>query len=138
MGVSLHITSGANVWRIPFGFQLVPAGIMAFGLLSVKESPRWLASKGRIEEAIKNLSYMRKLNQDDERVLNEMAEIEAAIEEERAARQGLGLREAFFGKGNWPRFLIAIVIFIFQQWCGQNSVNYYAPQIFQSVSDTRP
>ena len=53
---------------------------------------------------------------------------------ERAARKGLGIREAFFGKGNFIRFVIAVVIFILQQWGGQNSVNYYAPQIFQSVS----
>ena len=106
---------------------------MAFGLLTVKESPRWLASKDRNEEAIANLAFLRKLPADDERVIHEFAEIHAAIQEERAARANLGLREAFLGKGNWPRFLIAIVIFLFQQWCGQNSVNYYAPQIFTSV-----
>ena len=60
-------------------------------------------------------------------------QIEAAIAEERDARKGLGLREAFLGKGNLIRFVIAIVIFILQQWSGQNSVGYYAPQIFQSV-----
>ena len=134
MGISLHIKSGPEVWRIPFGFQLVPAGILAFGLLTVKESPRWLASKGRLDDAIRNLAYMRRLSPDDERVRAEMAEIEAAIEEERQARKGLGLREAFFGKGNFIRFVIAVVIFLLQQWGGQNSVNYYAPQIFQSVS----
>lgn len=77
-----------------------------------------------------------------------MAEIEAAIKEEREARAGLGLREAFFGKGNWPRFLIAFVIFLLQQWAGQNSVksvlpsvppdsytisSYYTPTIFASI-----
>ncbi|PSS36917.1 hypothetical protein PHLCEN_2v1235 [Hermanssonia centrifuga] len=133
LGISLHIKTGFAVWRIPLGFQLVPAGIMAFGLLTVKESPRWLASKGRDDEAIVNLSYLRKLPADDERVRYEYAEIYAAIQEERAARAGLGFREAFLGKGNWIRFVIAIVIFLFQQWCGQNSVNYYAPQIFQSI-----
>jgi hypothetical protein len=138
VGVSLHIPTGPNVWRIPFGMQLVPAGIMALGLLTVKESPRWLAQKGRHEDALANLSYLRRVpvrpdGSYDESVLNEYAEIEAAIKEERAAREGLGLKEAFLGKGNWIRFVIAIVIFMFQQWCGQNSVNYYAPQIFQSV-----
>lgn len=135
VGISLHMPTGFGVWRIPFGFQLVPAGIMAFGLLTVKESPRWLASKGRIDTAITNLAYMRKLSPDDERIRSEMAEIEAAIEEEREARKGLGLREAFLGKGNFIRFVIAVMIFLLQQWGGQNSVNYYAPQIFQSVSD---
>ena len=134
MGIGLHIPTGPNVWRIPFGFQLVPVGLMAFGLLLVRESPRWLASKGRLDEALANLAYLRRLPVDDARVRAEMAEIEAAIAEEREAREGLGAREAFLGKGNWVRFLIAVVIFLLQQWCGQNSVNYYAPLIFQSVS----
>ena len=138
VGVSLHIKSGFSVWRIPLGLQLVPAGIMAFGLLTVRESPRWLASKDRIDEAIRNLAYLRKLSVDDEPVRHEMAEIEAAIAEERDARQGLGLKEVFFGKGNSIRFVIAIVIFLLQQWSGQNSVNYYAPQIFQSVRPFHP
>lgn len=106
---------------------------MCFGLLTVKESPRWLAQQDRHADALANLAYLRRLPPDDERIRHELAEIEAAIREERAAREGLGIREAFLGKGNWPRFMIAIVIFLLQQWCGQNSVNYYAPQIFQSV-----
>jgi len=106
---------------------------MMFGLLTVRESPRWLASKDRTEEAIASLSYLRRLHREDERIRSEMAEIEAAIQEEREARANLGLKEAFFGKGNFIRFVIAVVIFILQQWSGQNSVNYYAPQIFQSV-----
>ncbi|OCH90741.1 general substrate transporter [Obba rivulosa] len=133
LGISLHEPTGPGVWRIPFGFQLVPAGIMALGLLTVSESPRWLASKGRTDAALQALAYLRRRTPDDEVVRHEMAEIEAALEEERAARKGLGWKEAFFGKGNWPRFLIAIVIFLLQQWSGQNSVGYYAPQIFTAI-----
>ena len=99
-----------------------------------KESPRWLASKGRLEEAIQNLAYLRRETYNSPSVRHEMAEIEAAIIEEREARQGLGIKEAFFGKGNFIRFVIAFVIFLLQQWSGQNSVGYYAPQIFSSVS----
>ncbi|THH29457.1 hypothetical protein EUX98_g4743 [Antrodiella citrinella] len=135
-GIGIHITSGFGVWRIPFGFQLIPAGILAFGLLTVRESPRWLASVGRVDEALENLAYYRRLDIHDEGVRHELAEIEVGIKEEREARQGLGYKELFFGKGNWPRFLIAVVIFILQQWSGQNSVNYYAPQIFASIGYT--
>ena len=134
MGISLHNPTGYKVWRIPFGFQLVLAGVMSIGLLTVKESPRWLASKGRTDEALANLAYLRRTHEDDSGVREEMAEIEAAIVEEREARKGLGAREAFLGKGNFVRFVIAAVIFLLQQWSGQNSVGYYAPQIFSSVS----
>jgi sugar porter (SP) family MFS transporter len=133
LGVGLHLKNSHKVWQVPFGFQLVPLGIMLLGLLTVKESPRWLASVGRHEEALRNLAYLRRADPSSEGVIHEIAEINAAIEEERSARQGLGLKEAFFGKGNFIRFVIAFVIFLFQQWAGQNSVNYYAPQIFSSI-----
>lgn len=135
-GIGLHVHSSPNIWRIPFGFQLVPAGIMALGLLTVRESPRWLASKGRHAEAHENLAYLRRTQLDSEEVLHELAEIEAALTEECNARANLGLREAFFGRGNFVRFLIAFFIFFLQQWCGQNSVGYYAPQIFTSIGYT--
>ncbi|EEB91203.1 hypothetical protein MPER_10476, partial [Moniliophthora perniciosa FA553] len=135
-GIGIHMKTGVNIWRIPFGFQLVPCGIMLIGLLTVKESPRWLASVDRKEEALANLAYLRKKHVTDHNVISEMAEIEAAIEEERSARAGLGLKEAFLGKGNFIRFVIAFVIFLLQQWSGQNSVNYYAPQIFESIGYT--
>lgn len=132
-GTNLHVKDGPKIWRIPFGFQLVPAGIMCFGLLFAIESPRWLAQKGRNAEALHNLARLRRLSPDHEEVRMEMAEIEASIAEERAAREGLGLKEAFFGKGNGIRFLIAFIMFTLQQWSGQNSVGYYAPQIFKAI-----
>ncbi|KAN0107451.1 General substrate transporter [Russula decolorans] len=135
-GIGLHIQNSSKIWRIPFAFQLVPTGIMAFGLLTVPESPRWLASKGRSNEALKNLAYLRRRLPSSQDVLHELAEIEAALAEEREARAHLGLREAFVGRGNFPRFLIAFFIFFLQQWCGQNSVSYYAPQIFTSIGYT--
>jgi hypothetical protein len=111
---------------------------MALGLLTVRESPRWLASKGRSAEALVNLAFLRKRSPDSQDVLHELAEIEAALTEEREAHTNLGLREAFLGRGNFSRFLVAFFIFFLQQWCGQNSVGYYAPQIFTSVSNSAP
>ena len=134
VGVTLHIKSGPAVWRIPFAIQLIPAGIMCLGLFTTRESPRFLASIDAHSSALTNLAYLRRLPPTDPALTKEFAEILAVVQEERESRKGVGLREAVLGKGNWPRFGIAFVIFLFQQWCGQNSVGYYAPQIFQSVS----
>jgi sugar porter (SP) family MFS transporter len=136
VAIGIHVPTGVNVWRIPFGLQLLPAGIMVFGLLTVKESPRWLASVGRSDEALRNLAYLRRSSESHPEVLEEMAEIQAAIDEEKAAREGVNWKEAFLGKGNFVRFFIAFFIFLLQQWGGQNSVNYYAPQIFESIGYT--
>jgi hypothetical protein len=133
VGLSKHITVGPRVWRIPFGIQLVPGGIMAIGLIWAKESPRYLAHAGKSEQALKNLAYYRGTTVESPYVRAEMAEIEAQLIEERESRAGLGWKEAFFGPGNFIRFVIAAVIFLLQQFSGQNSVSYYAPRIFASV-----
>lgn len=85
---------------------------MLAGLLTVKESPRFLASVGRTSEGLANLAYLRRTSTTNPETLAEFAEIEAAIKEEREARTGLGLKEAFLGKGNFIRFVIAFVIFL--------------------------
>ncbi|KAJ3755463.1 general substrate transporter [Lentinula raphanica] len=135
-GVGIHVHNNPKIWQIPFGFQLIPAGTMALGLLTVKESPRYLASIGHTKQALQNLAYFRHSSVQSELVILEMAEIEAAIQEEHDAREGLGLKEAFLSKGNAGRFMIAFTIFVLQQWSGQNSVNYFAPQTFASIGFT--
>lgn len=132
-GVQQTIAPGPEIWRIPFGIQLIPGGLMTFGLIFTRESPRWLVMRGREPEALRNLAFLRRRPVTDHALIEELAEIEAAVREEREAREGLGLREAFLAPGNRIRFIIAIVIFILQQFSGQNSVNYYAPTIFQSI-----
>lgn len=109
---------------------------MFIGLFFCRESPRYLARAGKTELALKNLAWYRRTSLDDVDTREEMAEIEATIIEEREARAGLGWKEAFLGPGNAIRFVIAIVIFLLQQFCGQNSISYYAPTIFASVSWT--
>ena len=63
-----------------------------------------------------------------------MIEIQAGIRGERMARNGLVIRQAFFGRVNFFRFLIAFILFFLHQWSGQPSVASYSPQIFSLVS----
>ncbi|KAI0064836.1 general substrate transporter [Artomyces pyxidatus] len=135
-GVNLHVHESSKMWRLSFGFEIVPSILMILGLLTVKESPRWLASKGRNEEALAVLAYLRGVDPGSSFVRSELTEIEAALTEEHDTRKNLGVRHAFFGKGNFVRFAIAFFIFLLQQWCGQNAINYYTPQTFASIGYT--
>lgn len=58
---------------------LVPGGILGLGMILVKESPRWLVKRGKNEEALENLVWVR--GGDSEEVQDEFAEIVAGIEE---------------------------------------------------------
>jgi sugar porter (SP) family MFS transporter len=131
-GVSLHIAPSTKQWRIPVAIQLIPGGIMLVGLFFLKESPRWLMSKGRHEEAVQSLAFIRCESPDSEIVEKELAEIRAAVEEELNATEGITWKECLL-PGNRYRFFSAIAMMFFQQFSGTNSIGYYAPQIFQTI-----
>lgn len=48
-------------------------------------------------------------------VFSSHADLQCLRFRERVARAGLGIKEAFLGKGNLVRFIIAFVIFLLQQ-----------------------
>ncbi|KAJ5401631.1 uncharacterized protein N7487_007527 [Penicillium crustosum] len=131
-GVSLHVPEGTSQWRIPVAIQLIPGGLMLIGLFFLKESPRWLLTKGRRDDALKSLAYIRNESETSDAVQLEFAEISAAIHEESQATEGLTWRECL-KPSNRYRFFLAFVLMFWQQFSGTNSIGYYAPQIFASV-----
>lgn len=58
-GVEVTLPGQSKQWQIPVGLQMVPAAILGLGLLTQPESCRWLAKKGRMDEAFQSLSWMR-------------------------------------------------------------------------------
>lgn len=67
---SLSRTQGG--WRYMLGISSIPAVIQFIGFLSIPESPRWLVSKGRTEDAEAALRLMRK---NDEDIVAELADL---------------------------------------------------------------
>lgn len=108
-GVSLHIKPSTQQWRIPVAIQLVPGGCMLIGLFFLHESPRWLAKKGRYEQALASLAHIRCAGTEDNEVIAELAEVRASIEEELNATEGVTYKEAF-QPGNSIRFFLAFMI----------------------------
>lgn len=64
-----------GVWRWMLAIATIPAVLLWFGMLFVPESPRWLASRGRFEDAARTLSRIR----DEEVVDAEFAEIKRRV-----------------------------------------------------------
>ncbi|KAL4862162.1 hypothetical protein BDV12DRAFT_49348 [Aspergillus spectabilis] len=129
--VEKHVESSDRQWQIPIGLQLVPAGTLGLGMLFLKESVRWLASKGRHDEALQSLIWIRG-GEDTEEIRAEMAEILDGISAEVAATEGLTWKELNL-PANRYRVFIAITIQISAQCTGNTSLAYYAPQIFGAV-----
>lgn len=127
-------------WRIPSILQAAPACIMLSCIFFVPESPRWLISRGRNEEALQILArYHANGNINDELVKFEYAEIREALDAEaELVKQNFfqGLKELFATKPNRHRMAICIAAGVFSQLSGNALVSYYINDILNQVGIT--
>lgn len=126
------VIAGEWAWRLPFLLQMIPGLVLGTGILFLPFSPRWLASKGRDEEALVNLAKLRQLPTTDHRVQLEWFDIraEAALHKEISAERHPTLQERTlsnrfklelaswadcFRRGCWRRTHVGMGIMFFQQ-----------------------
>jgi len=113
-----------GVWRWMLVVATLPAVALWFGVLVMPESPRWLASKSRFNEALDVLKQVR-TRQRAEAELKEVAAL--AVKD---AEQQLG-GWADIKATPWIRRLmfVGFGIAIVQQVTGVNTIMYYGTQI---------
>jgi hypothetical protein len=127
--------------------QGIPAVVLCIGLFFMPFSPRLLVNKGKEQEALKTLSYLRNLPEDHYLVQVEFLEIKADAEFERAifdkrfpelskaAGNSVWRREfaqysnIFRSKDNFKRVALASVVMFMQQWTGIDSSKSLSPFI---------
>lgn len=119
-----------GVWRYMLAVCAIPAVVLFFGMLRMPESPRWLMSKGRHDEALEVLMQVRT----EDRARAEMAEVEHLATEERQSHAG-GFSDLTVP---WVRRLLiaAVGLAIAQQCTGINSVLYYGQQLLITAGFT--
>ncbi len=112
---------GSNDWRLMLGVEAIPALAYSLMVLTVPNSPRWLALKKRNDEDAKqvlNLIYTK------QKALEKLAEIKEDLVNN---LKGERLFQKKFSRVIWLGFLIAF----FNQLSGINFVLYYAPEILE-------
>lgn len=114
---------GPTTWRWMFGAEAFPAFAFVLLLFLNPKSPRWLISKGLIDEAREVITKMGSDKDDTE------AEIEA-IKESIAIDKENG-KERFFTQRYRKPILLAVVIAMFNQLSGINAILYFAPRVFK-------
>ncbi|KAI5927630.1 general substrate transporter [Camillea tinctor] len=141
---------GEWAWRLPFLIQMAPAFLLGAGIPFLPYSPRWLALRGRDDEALQVLCKLRALPATDSRVLREWFEIrsEAAYRKEISVERHPHLHDGSqwnraklhlvgyldcFGKGVWKRTHVGIGLMFFQQFVGVNALIYYSPSLFATM-----
>ncbi|MCL6296572.1 sugar porter family MFS transporter [Jejuia spongiicola] len=111
---------GENAWRWMIGVEAFPAFIFCLLIFRVPKSPRWLITKGKINEAIKTL-----------KIIDPQKDIELFI-------KSINLdtpknNEHIFLKKYRIPLLLAFFIAFFNQFSGINAFWYYAPRILEEA-----
>ena len=113
--------AGQAAWRWMFGLGAVPAIFFLVMILTLPESPRWLVSKNRLEEAGKLIRTYT----DDVGATILMEDIRAGLAVQLDWRWSALWSPAVRGS-----LLIAVGFTVLQQVTGINTIIYYGPQIF--------
>ncbi len=124
--------NGQVGWRWMFFACAVPSAVFFALVFMLPESPRWLMKAGKPEKAFPTLNKIG----GEVYAREEMAGIRATLDD-------ISEKVDFKALFN-PKFrvvlLIGMVVAVFQQWCGINTVFNYAEEIFTAagygVSDT--
>jgi MFS transporter, SP family, galactose:H+ symporter len=122
--VDLAFAHAALGWPPMFASAAIASIALFLGMLICPETPRWLASKGRWDEAGEVIEHIK-----GEQLEQELADIRRSLGEQ---RQQADIRELFT-----PRlrvaFIVGVGLAVFQQFVGINTVIYYAPTIFEQA-----
>ncbi|KAI1499017.1 general substrate transporter [Biscogniauxia marginata] len=134
-GVNTTLPANRTQWLIPFAVQLIPAGLLMIGALWIRESPRWLFSAGKREQAMETLCWIRQLDRDDIYIVEEVGYIDEDLERYRR-EVGSGFWKPFAAlkqpEVRW-RFFLGSMLFFWQNGSGINAINYYSPRVFKSL-----
>lgn len=123
----LLVGTGENNWRWMLLVMAAPAILLFFSLFLVPESPRWLVARNRNDEALQVLIK----TSGKETAQAELLEIEDTLKNQ---------EESTFSELLSPRIrpllFIGIILAVFQQITGINTIMYYAPKIFANVGQS--
>ncbi|KAF9730530.1 hypothetical protein PMIN06_010168 [Paraphaeosphaeria minitans] len=135
----LHANSSLQ-WRFPVSCQILFSLLVLSFSPWLCESPRWLAQRGRVEEARNIISRLLDKPLDDDQVVGQLQEILDAIEAEKNEEKP-SWGEVFSNATktrNLHRVILGMGPYMMNQWSGVNALCYYLAYILENYMGYSP
>jgi len=113
-----------EVWRAMFGSEVLPAVVFSITMFFIPESPRWLASKGKNQQAGAVLARINGSSLAEKELLS----INNAI-----ANEEKGSWKVLFRPGLKVAMFAGIFLAVLSQFTGINAIIYYGPRIMEEA-----
>ncbi|ORX94916.1 monosaccharide transporter [Basidiobolus meristosporus CBS 931.73] len=125
-GIGLTSVPG---WRYLFGIAIFPPILQVILLLFCTESPGYLLSKNKVDEARVALQKLRSGCVID----NEFNEMISAAHSEEGKEEALNIVQVLKNSRLCKLFIVAMIMHAYQQLSGINSVIFYSTNIFNDI-----
>lgn len=130
--VTDYALADAHAWRWMIGLGVIPAVLLAVGIYTQPESPRWLAANKQDGEQDAR-KVLIKLRGSEEAAREELAEIHESVRAENAvATEKVRIGALTRGRLR-PIFIVGMLLVFFQNFVGINTIIYYAPTLLTNV-----
>ena len=118
-------------WRMLLSSSAPLAVVLALGMATLPDSPRWLAQRGAVEEDVRlSLQKVRGKSATGDQFEQE---VKLIMTQCRGGDMGGGGIQDLFQKRNIKPLYVGLSVVLFQQITGQPSVLYYAEQVFEAA-----
>ncbi|GGO96588.1 MFS transporter [Actinomyces gaoshouyii] len=118
-----------STWRYMLVICSIPAVALWLGMRMMPESSRWHASQARYIQAIAELKRVRKPDDDIAGEIDEMI----MLNRREAGTEHWSLSRCFQIRWTRKPLVIGVLVGVFNQTTGVNTMMYYAPKILQSA-----
>jgi sugar porter (SP) family MFS transporter len=118
-----YALSSSGDWRLMFGLAAIPAALLFVGMLTQPESPAWLVTHGRTDQARRVLRRVRSREHDVDGEIAEIHALSGALDRPRELLRP-DLRKLV---------VMGVLLAVFQQITGINTVIYYAPTLLHQA-----
>jgi len=133
VGYGCQFLGNTAQFRVPLAIQIVPAILLLIGMFFLPFSPRWLAKKGRTDEARSTLIRLHGGRRARLEIVE--AEIQEMLAQIAWERENLSssYKDLINSRPNLHRTMCGCLVQAMCQWTGVNVNNYFGPTIYNAL-----